>query len=217
MRGRSASGVRRSVDLRTCRPSTEDSRAYRWLLRKHIAPHLGGVPLGKLDTALIREWRSDSLCLRCFSNHDREGVPAAPGDPHDGGEGGRASSLATRAVCPAPTRRTPPSGPVLTLSQVLELADLVPRRYRASDTCHTFASLRFGGLIAFQRRMLTSRQAPSGFVRHSRRYAGMASFSARRSHGPARRVSPALGLSPIPWTILRSTSAPTGGVGVHWP
>src|ERR1700683_5816210 len=30
---------------------------YRWLLKRHIAPHLGNVPLAKLSTAMIRSWR----------------------------------------------------------------------------------------------------------------------------------------------------------------
>jgi len=41
------------------RPRTSD--LYLWLLRKHIAPFLGGVPLGKLSTAMIRQWRSELL------------------------------------------------------------------------------------------------------------------------------------------------------------
>jgi integrase len=41
------------------RPRTVD--LYRWLLKKHIAPHLGGVPIGKLSTAMIREWRAELL------------------------------------------------------------------------------------------------------------------------------------------------------------
>jgi len=41
------------------RPRTVD--LYRWLLKKHIAPHLGGVPVGKLSTAMIREWRAALL------------------------------------------------------------------------------------------------------------------------------------------------------------
>jgi integrase len=36
------------------RPRTTD--LYRWLLGKHITPYLGGVPVGKLSTAMIREW-----------------------------------------------------------------------------------------------------------------------------------------------------------------
>jgi Phage integrase, N-terminal SAM-like domain len=41
------------------RPRTSD--LYFWLLRKHIAPSLGRVPLGKLSTAMIRQWRSELL------------------------------------------------------------------------------------------------------------------------------------------------------------
>ena len=41
------------------RPRTAD--LYRWLLGKHVAPYLGGVPLSKLSTRLIREWRATLL------------------------------------------------------------------------------------------------------------------------------------------------------------
>jgi integrase len=41
------------------RPRTADN--YRWLLKKHIVPHLGGVPVGKLSTPMIREWRATLL------------------------------------------------------------------------------------------------------------------------------------------------------------
>ncbi|WP_412515646.1 site-specific integrase [Actinomadura madurae] len=41
------------------RPRTVE--LYVWLLNKYIAPHLGGVTLGKLSTAMIREWRSTLL------------------------------------------------------------------------------------------------------------------------------------------------------------
>lgn len=41
------------------RPRTVD--LYRWLLRKHIAPYLGDLPIGKLSTRLVREWRATLL------------------------------------------------------------------------------------------------------------------------------------------------------------
>ena len=41
------------------RPRTVE--LYRWHLRKHIAPDLGGVELGKLATALVGRWRSELL------------------------------------------------------------------------------------------------------------------------------------------------------------
>jgi integrase len=34
---------------------------YSWLLAKHIAPYLGGVPIGKVSTPMIRKWRADLL------------------------------------------------------------------------------------------------------------------------------------------------------------
>jgi hypothetical protein len=41
------------------RPRTMD--LYRWLLKKHITPYLGGVPVGKLSARLVREWRATLL------------------------------------------------------------------------------------------------------------------------------------------------------------
>lgn len=41
------------------RPRTVD--LYRWLLKKHITPDLGGVPIGKVSTAMIRQWRARLL------------------------------------------------------------------------------------------------------------------------------------------------------------
>jgi integrase-like protein len=41
------------------RPRTID--LYRWLCSKHIDPHLGGVPLGRLSTPMVREWRAKLL------------------------------------------------------------------------------------------------------------------------------------------------------------
>src|SRR5262249_21174077 len=41
------------------RPRTVD--LYSWLFTKHIAPYLGGVQLGRLSAAMIREWRSNLL------------------------------------------------------------------------------------------------------------------------------------------------------------
>ncbi len=41
------------------RPRSADN--YHWLLKKHIAPHLGGVPVGRMSTPAIREWRATLL------------------------------------------------------------------------------------------------------------------------------------------------------------
>ena len=34
---------------------------YRWLLRKHIEPYLGGVPIARLSPQMVREWRATLL------------------------------------------------------------------------------------------------------------------------------------------------------------
>jgi len=41
------------------RPRTTD--LYRWLLAKHIDPYLGRIPVGKITTQLVREWRATLL------------------------------------------------------------------------------------------------------------------------------------------------------------
>jgi integrase len=41
------------------RPRSADN--YRWLLKKHVAPHLGGIPVGRISTPAIREWRATLL------------------------------------------------------------------------------------------------------------------------------------------------------------
>ena len=51
---------------------------YRWTLRKHIAPLLGGVPLGRLEPALIREWRAKLLAQGVSP-----GMVAKPGSTDD--------------------------------------------------------------------------------------------------------------------------------------
>jgi integrase len=41
------------------RPRTVD--LYRWVLQKHIVPYIGGVPVGKMSAAIVREWRAKLL------------------------------------------------------------------------------------------------------------------------------------------------------------
>jgi integrase len=107
------------------RPRTSD--LYKWLLRKHIAPHLGGVPLGKLSTQLIREWRAKLL---------RNGVSVSVA--------AKAYRLLRAVLMTAveedkilpenPCRirgagdEKPDERPVLTVAQVFELAKVIGRR-----------------------------------------------------------------------------------------
>lgn len=124
---------------------------YRWLFGKHVKPYLGGVSLGDLSTALVREWRSNLL---------RKGVSQSvtakayrllrsilmTAVKEDG--------ILTRNPCcvPGADKEDPAERPVLSLAELFRLADAVPDRFRALVLLTTFASLRYGEAIALRRR-----------------------------------------------------------------
>jgi integrase len=131
------------------RPRTVE--LYRWLLRRHITPWIGGVPLGKIDTPLVREWRARLLAegvsvsaaakayrflrsvLMTATNEDRI-IPRNP--------------CQVRGA----DKEQPAERPVLSVAEVVALADGMPERYGAMVLLATFASLRFGEVIALERR-----------------------------------------------------------------
>jgi len=107
------------------RPRSADN--YRWLLKKHVTPHLGGVPVGKLSTPMIREWRATLLAqgvsvttaakayrfLRAVLMTAVDEDKILPHNP---------CRIRGAGDEQAPER------PVLTVTQVFELADRVGRR-----------------------------------------------------------------------------------------
>ncbi|MEU6748107.1 tyrosine-type recombinase/integrase [Spirillospora sp. NPDC046719] len=134
------------------------------LLRRHITPYLGNLPIGKIDTAAVREWRATLL---------EAGVGAS--------EVAKAYRL-LRAVLMTATddliiarnpcrirgagEEKPDERPVLTVAQVFKLAEMVPEHLRALVLLATFASLRWGEVAAPRRmdldlnaRTVTVRQA----------------------------------------------------------
>jgi integrase len=131
------------------RPRTVE--LYWWLLRRHVVPWLGGVPLGKIDTPLVREWRAKLLAegvsvsttakayrflrsvLMTAANEDRI-IPRNP--------------CQVRGA----DKEQPDERPVLTVAEVTTLADAMPARFRAMILLATFASLRFGEVTALERR-----------------------------------------------------------------
>jgi integrase len=107
------------------RPRTVD--LYRWLLKKHIEPYIGGVPVGKMSTRLVREWRatllangvSVSMAAKAYRLLRAVMTTAVEDD-----------SMLPRNPC-----RIKGAGdehaeerPVLTVRQVFDLADVVGRR-----------------------------------------------------------------------------------------
>ncbi|GAA4078998.1 site-specific integrase [Actinomadura miaoliensis] len=104
------------------RPRTVE--LYRWLLKKHIAPHLGAVELGKLSTAIIREWRSKLLAAGVSGSMTAKAyrllravlMTAVVED-----------KILTRNPCQVRGAGTEdaPERPTLTIAQVFELAERV--------------------------------------------------------------------------------------------
>ncbi|MEV4110073.1 tyrosine-type recombinase/integrase [Nonomuraea sp. NPDC049695] len=131
------------------RPKTVE--LYTWLLERHIVPTLGGVAVGKLSAQMIRTWRSDllgngvsvSTAAKAYRLLRAVLMTAVEED-----------KLITRNPCRikgADNEHTP-ERPVLTVAQVFELADqMADRRFKALVLLATFASLRWGEVIALRR------------------------------------------------------------------
>ncbi len=130
------------------RPRTVE--LYKWLLRKHIAPDLGGVELGKLSTAVIRQWRADRLAvgvsesvtaksyrlLRAILNTAVDEDKILPRNP-----------CRVRGA----DKENPDERPVITVAQVFDLASRMPERFRALVLLAAFGSLRWGEVTALRR------------------------------------------------------------------
>jgi integrase len=130
------------------RPRTVE--IYRGLLRRHVAPYLGAVPLGKIDTPMIRDWRARLLdqgisvsetakayrFLRAvlMTAADDRIIPRNPCRVRGAGE------------------EKPDERPTLTVRQVYELAARMPRdSHRVLVLLAAFASLRWGEVTALRR------------------------------------------------------------------
>ncbi|MFI7135843.1 tyrosine-type recombinase/integrase [Nonomuraea sp. NPDC050153] len=134
------------------RPKTVE--LYTWLLERHIVPTLGGVAVGKLSAQMIRTWRSDllgngvsvSTAAKAYRLLRAVLMTAVEED-----------KLIARNPCRikgADNEHTP-ERPVLTVTQVFELADrMADRRFKALVLLATFASLRWGEVIALRRRSI---------------------------------------------------------------
>ena len=130
------------------RPRTVE--LYRWLLARHIGPHLGRVALGKITPEMIREWRATllgsgvSVSAAAKAYRLLRAVLMTAADDR----------IIARNPCRIPGAGDEKAAerPVLTVGQVIELAGLMKdRRFRALVLLATFASLRWGEAIALRR------------------------------------------------------------------
>ena len=130
------------------RPRTVE--LYRWLLARHIGPHLGRVALGKITPEMIREWRATllgsgvSVSAAAKAYRLLRAVLMTAADDR----------IIARNPCRIPGAGDEKAAerPVLTVGQVIELAGLMKdRRFRALVLLATFASRRWGEAIALRR------------------------------------------------------------------
>jgi integrase len=138
---------------------------YRWTLAKHLEPSFGRLYLSDIDPAMVRRWRSRLL---------NEGVSASmiakayrllrailnTAVDHD--------ELIRRNPCriAGAGSETPDERPVLTVAEIVDLADRVPARFRAMVLVAAFGTLRYGEVSGLQRADLDL-DAGTVFVRRS--------------------------------------------------
>ncbi|GAA1546836.1 site-specific integrase [Dactylosporangium maewongense] len=126
---------------------------YTWTLGKHIAPYLGGVPLARLDTPMVRDWRaellaagvSQSMAAKAYRLLRAVLMTAVKED-----------ELLRVNPCriPGADQEHAAERPTLTVAEVFALVELMPERYRALVLLSTFTSLRWGEVTALQRQDL---------------------------------------------------------------
>jgi integrase len=123
---------------------------YRWTLGKHVTPYLGGMPLNRLDTPMIREWRtrlltqgvSLTMAAKAYRLLRAILMTAAKED-----ELIRVNPCRIKGA----DQEKPAERPVLSVPQVFALAERMPARFRALILVVTFGSLRWGEAVALQR------------------------------------------------------------------
>jgi integrase len=152
---------RRRVRGRPLAPGTV--ALYETLLRVHVLPALGRTPLERLTRAGVREWydalaetRGPMVAAKSYRLLRAVMVTAV----EDG------LLEATPCTLRGAGDEWSPERPVLSVEQVLALADEVPGRYRAAILLAAFCCLRTGELAAL-RRAAVDLAAPTITVRAS--------------------------------------------------
>lgn len=140
-------GTRWVVERAGLRPRTR--RLYEGLFRLHISPTLGGYGLSDISPAAVRTWRSNLLA-------------AGLGEVTVAKAYRLLKTILGTAVEDRMLRTNPcqirgaaveriAERPVLTVPEVLAVADALPKRFRLLVVLGTFCSLRWGELAALTR------------------------------------------------------------------
>lgn len=133
---------------RTLRPRTIE--LYRQLLRTHITPTLGGVQICDLTTPMVRSWRSKlrrSGVSQTVTAKSYRLLRAILNTAVKEDELIRVNPCRIKGA----DREDAPERPTLTLAQVFDLADRMPRRFRVLILLATFGCLRWGEVTALRR------------------------------------------------------------------
>ncbi|MFI7146989.1 tyrosine-type recombinase/integrase [Nonomuraea sp. NPDC050022] len=131
------------------RPKTVE--LYTWLLERHIVPTLGKVSVGKLTTKTVRSWRAGLLDRGVSVSTAAKAYRLLRAVLMTAVEEDKMISRNPCRIKGAGNEHTP-ERPVLTVTQVFELADrMADRRFKALILLTTFASLRWGEVIALRR------------------------------------------------------------------
>ena len=136
------------------RPKTV--QLYRGLLRLHIGPGLGAIPMAGISPARVRSWRANLL--------DAGVSPVTTAKAYR-----LLKTILQTAVDDRLLRTNPcqirgasaersPERPTLSVAEVMAVADGMPARLRVLMLLATFGSLRFGELAALQRRYVDAEQ-----------------------------------------------------------
>ncbi|MDQ4094290.1 MAG: N-terminal phage integrase SAM-like domain-containing protein [Actinomycetota bacterium] len=165
------------------RPSA--TQLYRRLLKNYVVPHLGEMPLNKITTAVVREWRatlisgglSQTMVAKAYRLLRAILMTAVVED-----------RLVTRNPCQlrGADKEHSEERPVLSVAQVLALAELMPyRKYRVLIMLTAFCSLRWGESRHCVGVMLLLMEAGFGSARNSSISLDGASFVRHPSRGRA--------------------------------
>ena len=197
------------------RPRTRE--LYAWLLSAHIVPYLGAMPLASITPDTVREWRATLLSAGVSQTATAKAYRLLRGILMTAAE--------DRIIPRNPCRirggdEKPPERPVLTIAQVLDLANhLASRRFRALILLATFASLRWGEAIALRRCDLDLAARTVSIRRQYVETNGYLTI-ARRSPGPLsgrslfrQRSSPSCAstLTPTPGPTAPRSCSPVSG------
>ena len=140
-----------AIDWLRERPGLSDRtrEGYDDLLRLHILPHLGGLPLNGIRESTVRRWRSDLLASGVGAPTVAKAYRVLRAVLYTAVD----DDLIRRNPChiKGAGEDTAPERPILTIPEVYAVADAIEPRYRALVLLGTFASMRLGELAALRR------------------------------------------------------------------